>query len=322
MSEQMTTKTLSVFAPISIGNVSVGFDSLGLAVQPIDGSALGDTVHISNNDSNILKVSGSHVHCLPAEPEKNIVWDCLNAFNLALNKAGGTPVPVSLVLEKNIPVSSGLGSSACSVVAAYVALNEFYEKPFSEQQLLAMMAEQEGAISGSIHYDNIAPCYKGGLQLMTTRAEQPTIQIPVFEDCYWVMAYPDIEVSTRAARDILPTDYSRQTTIEFGQNLATFVAASYAGDKSLAMSVLIDILAEPHRQQLLPGYTENRQALMDIGALAVGISGSGPTIFCVTDDIHIAHQASAQLKAHYQNDNDSFVAICQVDTTGTRIINE
>jgi len=309
---------VSVFAPISIGNVSVGFDSLGLAVSPIDGTLVGDIVDIEAGQENQLILAGTHIDRLPSEPQDNIVWSCLSLFNEQLQKRGINVQPVHMTLRKNIPVSSGLGSSACSVVAALYALNEFYQQPFNETELLNLMAEQEGKISGSIHYDNIAPCYLGGLQLMTSDATQPCLTVPSFDDCYWVMAYPDIEVSTKMAREILPNQYDKSTCIEYGQNLAGFVAASFQNNKSLAFSLLKDVMAEPYRQSLLPNFSAVKEALIEQGCLAVGISGSGPTVFAVTDSLYKAKQTQKFLDNNYIINQQGFTHICQVDQQGAR----
>ncbi|MCP3674845.1 MAG: homoserine kinase, partial [Gammaproteobacteria bacterium] len=227
---------------------------------------------------------------------------------------------VHMTLEKNIPVSSGLGSSACSIVAAVAALNEFYEQPFDKQKLLLLMVELEAEISGSMHFDNVAPCYLGGLQLVIESADKITQNIPVFEDCYWVMAYPDVLVSTKAARDILPKTYDKQTAIKFGQNLASFIDASYRQDKVQAFAVLKDELAEPYRKHLLPNYKVAKQTLESYGCLAVGISGSGPTLFAVTDDLSIAEKSQNWLAENYLQTEQGFVHICKADLEGIRRI--
>jgi len=314
--------SVSVFAPISIGNVSVGFDILGLAVSPVDGAMIGDIVHIepvhSSQSENQLEVKGTHADRLPQEPKDNIVWKCLLAFNRELNKRGIAPETLLLTLEKNIPTSSGLGSSACSVVAAIAALDEFYNNPFDKQKLLALMVELEAEISGSKHYDNVAPCYLGGLQLIVDSPDKIAQEVPVFKDCFWVMAYPDVLVSTKAARDLLPESYDRQTTIRYGRNLATFIEASYRGDKQQAFSVFEDVIAEPYRKHLLPNYAMAKQKLKSDGCLAVGISGSGPTLFAVTDDRKIAEKACLWLEKNYLQTEEGFVTICQVDSLGAR----
>ena len=316
--------SVSVFAPISIGNVSVGFDILGLAVLPIDGALVGDIVHVKSMDDpkseNELLIKGTHADRLPAEKTDNIVWRCMLAFNRELTDSGRSFVPVHMTLEKNIPTSSGLGSSACSVVAALAALNDFYEQPFDELELLKLMVELEAEISGSKHYDNVAPSYLGGLQLILDNSEKIAQSIPVFEDCYWIMAYPDVLVSTKAARDILPKTYDRQTTIQFGQNLAGFIDASYRQDKQQAFALLKDVIAEPYRKHLLPNFELAKQTLESYGCLAVGISGSGPTLFAVTDDLEIAEKSRNWLAENYLQTEHGFVHICKVDTRGTRQI--
>ncbi|MBT8448077.1 MAG: homoserine kinase [Gammaproteobacteria bacterium] len=326
------TNSVKVFAPISIGNLSVGFDSLGMAVKTIDGPLLGDFVTIQAATTTSLEMTGCYVDRLPTAIEQNIVWHCLQNFHAQLAKIGQSTQQLHITLQKDIPVSSGLGSSACSVVAALLALNEFYNQPFNENELLAMMAEEEGKISGSIHYDNIAPCYLGGIQLMTPRHSKPCVSLPALDGVYWVMAYPDILVSTRAAREILPSEFSRQVTIEFAQNLASFVSAAIRHDTPMALAHLTDVLVEPYRQDLLPNYAKHKSALKELGCQAVGISGSGPTIFATATDIGVAKQAKAYLSEHYITNNNltennsantgSFVHICCTDSDGARKISD
>ena len=148
---------VSVFAPASIGNVSVGFDVLGLAVKPIDGTLLGDIVSVEADSSDSLVVIGEFANKLPGAPTDNIVWHCLQLFNQQLLADNYDVVPVKLTLEKKMPVGSGLGSSACSVVAALEALNAYYLKnksiSFSKEKMLFLMGQMEVKISGSLHYD-------------------------------------------------------------------------------------------------------------------------------------------------------------------------
>ncbi len=317
-------KSVSVFAPASIGNVSVGFDVLGLAVKPIDGTLLGDVVTVQraveSAKEDSLVVVGAFADKLPSAKEDNIVWSCLQLFNQALIAQGQTIVSVKMTLDKKMPVGSGLGSSACSVVAALAGLNAFYAKvqdfSFDEKTLLKMTGQMEAQISGSLHYDNVAPCYLGGLQLMVPDTEVINRVLPGFNDCYYVMAYPGIEVSTKAARDVLPTSYSRSDVINYGQNLATFVDACHRQDKRQAFSVLTDVVAEPYRINLLPKYQQAHNYLMDKGALAVGISGSGPTLFCVCDNEQQAQSYALWLKENYLQTPLGFVHVCQVDEAG------
>jgi len=318
--------TVSVFAPASIGNVSVGFDVLGMAVKPVDGSLLGDVVTVSSAFENKLEVQGNFAKKLPGDVKDNIVWHCLNLYNQEREVAGLSCEPVKLVLEKKMPVGSGLGSSACSVVAALHALNEFYvsqgQEGFDKEKMLTLMGQMEAQISGSLHYDNVAPCYYGGLQLMVADPKIITRTLPFFDDCYVVMAYPGIAVSTKAAREALPDSYSRQDLIKASQNLATFVDACHRQEKSQAYEVILDHVAEPYREALIPGFSEAKQFLMENGALACGISGSGPTLFCMVDDLAKANDFAKWLNQHYlraneHGEHEGFVHVCQADEAGS-----
>jgi homoserine kinase len=313
--------SVSIFAPASIGNVSVGFDVLGLAVKPIDGTLLGDVVKVcATTDESSLTVVGQFANKLPAKKEENIVWSCLLLFNEALLAVNEEIVSVAITLDKRMPVGSGLGSSACSVVAALAAFNAFYTKyqnvSFDEKTMLKMTGQMEAQISGSLHYDNVAPCYLGGLQLMVPDSEIISRPLPIFDDCYYVMAYPGIEVSTKAAREVLPISYSRSDLIAYGQNLATFVDACHRQDKVQAFSVLTDVVAEPYRKNLLPKYQQAHDYLKAQGALNVGISGSGPTLFCVCDDEQHAQQFALWLQDNYLQTDAGFVHVCKADTDG------
>lgn len=140
---------VKVYAPASSANMSVGFDVLGAAVTPVDGALLGDVVTVEAAETFSLNNLGRFADKLPSEPRENIVYQCWERFCQELGKQ----IPVAMTLEKNMPIGSGLGSSACSVVAALMAMNEHCGKPLNDTRLLALMGELEGRISGSIHYD-------------------------------------------------------------------------------------------------------------------------------------------------------------------------
>ncbi|TCV99091.1 homoserine kinase [Biostraticola tofi] len=307
---------VKVYAPASIGNVSVGFDVLGAAVTPVDGTLLGDCVSVEAAATFSLANEGRFVDKLPAEERENIVFQCWERFCQTIGKT----IPVAMRLEKNMPIGSGLGSSACSVVAALVAMNTFCEHPLSENQMLALMGEMEGRISGGVHYDNVAPCFLGGMQLILEQQDIISQQVPGFADWLWVMAYPGIKVSTAEARAILPAQYRRQDCISHGRYLAGFIHACHSQQPALAAALMQDVIAEPYRTRLLPGFAQARQAVADIGALACGISGSGPTLFAVCDQEDTARRTADWLSQHYLQNDEGFVHICRLDTTGARVM--
>ncbi len=309
---------VSAFAPASIGNVSVGFDILGAALKPIDGQILGDNVDVYAGDSEFdLSIEGWFASKLPADPKKNICYDAYVGFKALLEEKGIAVKPVKMVLKKNLPIGSGLGSSAASIVAAVEALNAFHDYPLSKDEALTLMGRLEGKISGSVHFDNVAPCYLGGIQLMVEEAGIITETVPSFADWYWVSCYPGITVSTAAARAILPKEYSRSTCITFGRQIASFIQASHTGNEKLAAAVLKDVLAEPYRKELIPGYDDAMAKGMELGALAGGISGSGPSIFIVMKDLAKAEELQEYLKRNFIQNDDGFCNICKIDTAGT-----
>jgi len=319
--------SVSVFAPASIGNLSVGFDILGLAVKPIDGTLLGDVVSVEKAESDSLIVVGEFANKLPGAPTDNIVWHSLLLFNQEMDKAGHSTDFVQMTLDKKMPVGSGLGSSACSVVAALEGLNAYYKHAhnleqayFNEKSMLFMMGQMEAQISGSLHYDNVAPCYMGNLQLMVPDEQVISRALPGFDSCFYVMAYPGIEVSTKAAREVLPEHYSRKDVITFGQNIATFVDACHRGDKQQAFSVVKDVIAEPYREHLLPKFKASRDYLIANGALAAGISGSGPTLFSVFESQSQAQKMADWLKENYLQTDLGFVHVCKVDEVGACVL--
>ena len=312
--------SLVVYAPASIGNVGVGFDVLGAAVSPINGELLGDRVKIESGQTAFsLTCVGHFARKLPTDVEENIVYHCWQSFSRELDKLGLTVLPVHLTLEKNMPIGSGLGSSACSVVAALVALNAFHDSPLNETQLLTLMGEMEAKISGSLHYDNVAPCYLGGLQLMLEKKGVISQALPHFSNWYWVMAYPGIKVPTAEARAILPDQYDRSTTIAHGRNLGGFIHACYSDQPILAAALMNDVIAEPYRMAILPKFEQARSLALSSGALACGISGSGPTLFAVTDNKLTAEKLKVQLTENYLQSEDGFVHVCRLDPQGTRI---
>jgi homoserine kinase len=285
-------------------------------LQPLDGSLLGDEVIVSDAEAFSLSVTGIFAHKLPGDPDDNIVTRCYHYFADAMAQQGKSINPVSMTLLKNLPIGSGLGSSASSIVAAFHGLNEHFDRPFDQDTLLTMMGELEGQISGSIHYDNVAPCYLGGMTLMTGETSPVTVSLPVVKTWYWVVCYSGISVSTSAARNILPKEVPMADALTFGRQLGIFVHALYNDDRAMAASVMKDVIAEPYRKSLLPMFDEARAYSTENGALAFGISGSGPTVFAVCDDYRQATSIAQWLSEHYVQNEDGFSHVCRIPAQG------
>ena len=319
------SRSLTVYAPASIGNLSVGFDALGLALAPLDGTLLGDLVQVtpfaagkSGRDWQ-LQVDGPFAADLPPDPEDNIVLACCRAYQKAAAGRGTDIQPLKVRLNKRLPVGSGLGSSASSIVAALEALNRWHDNLLSMPELFRMMAEMEGGISGEIHLDNVAPCLFGGLRLCPP-GSQSEYTLPWPGAWRAVVCWPGTELETRAARAVLPDKLPRKVAVRHGAQFAQFVHALHTGNLPLAAHSVVDHIAEPYRRRLLPGFDEARKALREQGALAVGISGSGPTVFALVDHHAVAAEAREWLAANYQKNERGFVHVCRADLGGARSV--
>ena len=312
------SKVFKAYAPASAANISVGFDLLGAALKPIDGAVLGDEITISESDTDgcSVKTVGRFAHKLPTDQKKNIVYDAYVMYKEELEKRNLKPLNVHMELSKNLPVCSGLGSSAASVVAAVVALDAIHGEVLGRDGCLELMGKLEGKISGSIHYDNVAPCYFGGLQLIVQENAVISTTLPDFDNWYWVSCFPGIKVSTNAARQILPEEYARSEVITYGRRLAAFVHACHTGDDMLAASCLVDVIAEPYRASLIPGFEDARAHGVQLGALATGISGSGSSIFSIYEDLDKAHEMKEYLERNFIANEDGFCHVCKVDRRG------
>ncbi|XBC38350.1 MAG: homoserine kinase [Buchnera aphidicola (Floraphis choui)] len=307
---------IKIYSPASIGNVGVGFDVLGAAIEPIDGSLLGDIVTIVPSNTFNLISKGIFSNQLPTNIQKNIVWKCWNYFCSFLNKN----IPITIILEKNMPIGSGLGSSACSVVASIIAMNTYLNYPIKKTELLLLMGNLEGSISGSIHYDNVAPCFLGGLQLIINKNNIICQKLPIFKNWLWTIAWPGVKITTADARTILPPKYSKDICIKHSRYLAGFIHSLYTEQPKLASQLMNDVIAEPYRIKLLPNFLKTKKEIKKLGAIGCGISGSGPTIFAISDNLKTAKNIKKWLNDNYLQTKQGFVHICKLDAIGTRQI--
>lgn len=194
-----------------------------------------------------------------------------------------------LYLGKDLPIGSGLGSSACTTVAVVKALEAYYQAGFSEDELIRLCGQIEGSSSGGVHYDNVAPALLGGQTLSSVEDNKfvSSTNLPCPFDLAWVLFYPGVEVKTADARKALPEAYKKSDAIVQANRLALYVHACHTGNQELALSVLKDNFAEPYRLELvcakvhgLRDFIAHAQAKHVVHA---GVSGSGPTIYFLVD---------------------------------------
>ncbi|HEY6483604.1 MAG TPA: homoserine kinase [Steroidobacteraceae bacterium] len=262
----------SAFAPASVGNVAIGFDILGFAVD-----ALGDRVSVARRREpgvEIVRIQGVAGE-LPRDPQRNTAGQALLAMQASLRLEFG----FSVEIDKGIPLGSGLGGSAASAVAAVVAANALLRTPCSRLELLQFAMRGEAVASGSVHVDNIAPSLFGGL-VLTVGIDHPRVkQIPVPPAVRAVILHPHMFLSTRQARAILRRTVDLSDFVWQTANLAGFISGCYTNDLDMIRASFEDVVIEPQRQALIPGFQEVRRAAMAAGALGCSISGAGPTMF-------------------------------------------
>ncbi|MEO6172775.1 MAG: homoserine kinase [Arenimonas sp.] len=265
----MSFISATAFAPASVGNIGVGFDILGHSIE-----GAGDTVTVrkTNTDAiRVLSISGTLTQ-LPLETEKNTAARALRAMreHLAL------PFGFDIEIVKGIALGSGMGGSAASATAAVVAANALLENPLPLEALYRYALEGEAAASGSYHGDNVGPQLLGGMVLAT---QDSITSIPVPENLYCALVHPHFVLETRKAREALAGNYALKEFIGQSEGLAQLLTGCFTSDFTLIQRGLNDVLIEPRRSPLIPGFANVKKAALDNGAIGSSISGAGPSVF-------------------------------------------
>jgi len=277
-------RRISVFAPATVANVASGFDVIGFALD-----TPGDTVvltRISEKVVRVVSITGDDGK-LPTDAAKNTAAVAATGF---LKKIG-FPFGVEIQLEKQMPLSSGLGSSAASSVAAVYGANLMAGSPLSARELLPFTMEAERIACGSAHADNVAPALLGGFVLIRSYSPLDVVQLPVPAGLAAAVVHPHTELRTEDARRVLKKEIRLADAIRQWGNLAALVAALFNGDMQLLGRSLQDVVAEPARSLLIPGFDSVKAAALNAGALGCSISGSGPSVFALCDAKETAAKA-------------------------------
>lgn len=284
---------VTAFAPASIGNVAVGFDVLGLALEGAGDRVLarrveGDSVtvvEVRGLDGGIHPYLSTNAQENTASIAAQALWD--------VHGDGGS---VELKVQKGVPLQSGMGSSAASAVAAVVAVNGLLETPLPIESLLEYAIEGEKYASGGLHADNVAPSLLGGLVLCPQILLPDVVKLPVPEGVSAALIHPDLQVNTAQARRALAKSCTTRQWVDQQGLLAGFVAACALGDIGLMGKTLRDVIIEPQRKAAVPCFDVVKAAAEKGGALGCSLSGSGPSMFslCKTGDAHNVAMAMEQ----------------------------
>lgn len=307
-----TLMEATAYAPASIGNVAVGYDTLGCIAD-----VAGDRVTVRRIDEPVVRVGeiDGMVTDLPDDPALNTA----TAGLLKMREELDLPFGLEVDLDKGIPLGSGMGGSAASAVGAAAAANAVLDEPMSVDRVFRYALAGEAVASGAIHPDNVAPCLYGGVVLTREIDPPDVISLPVPNGVRCVLVHPEHTVATREARAKLPkslpyADITRQTA-----HIGAFVAGCYRGDVELLGRALRDFIVEPYRADLVPGFEFVQSAAMEAGALGCSLAGAGPSCFAWVRESDADAVRSAMVDAFASAGCKATGWVTRLDGTGARV---
>lgn len=303
---------MKIFCPATVANVGPGFDILGFALD-----APGDVIRLERTEADRHIIENETEAGIPLEPDKNVATVALDALLNSLNSTD----KFRLSFLKKIPPGSGIGSSAASSAAAVYGANILLGNPFTELELIPFAMKGEKAASGTAHADNVAPALLGGFVLVRSYDPLDIVKIPGPEKLYCSVVHPDISISTEDSRRILKTSVPLKTAVTQCGNVAGLVTGLITGDFRLIRDSMHDVIAEPIRSFLIPEYDNVKKAAMKAGTLGCSISGSGPSVFALSENKEIASRAGhAMSKVFTGIGIRSNVFVSQVNKKGIQVL--
>ena len=318
-----SNRSIRVFAPATVANVACGFDIMGFAIEEPGDEAV---VQLTDRPGQVVidRITGDNGK-LPLDPDKNTVSVVVKQLLAHVHSRYG----MTITLHKHMPLGSGLGSSAASAVAGLVAANELLKQHEADKaivrqsELLPFAMEGERLACGSAHADNVAPALLGGFVLVRSYDPLDVISVPTPEALQVTVIHPQVEVQTRDARSILRKQISlKDATVQWG-NTAGLIAGLWQCDLDLIGRSMQDVIIEPIRSLLIPGFDSVKANAMAAGALGCGISGSGPSIFALSRNREIAEEVGRKMQnAFGALDIDSEVYVSPVNRQGPRIVDD
>lgn len=305
---------IKAFAPATVANVACGFDIFGFALdQP------GDTVEIWKREQSgivIAEITGDEGR-LPREADRNAVTVVMLKF---LEHIGSTQ-GIEVKLHKNMPLGSGMGSSAASSVVGIFAINELLGSPLSRKELLPFAMEGERIACGTAHADNVGPSLLGGFVVIRSYNPLDVFKVNIPSELYCTLVHPDVEVNTKDARYILRNEVSLKNTISQMGNVAGLMAGLMQADYDLISRSMVDVIIEPVRAILIPEFEQVKQAAIDNGALGCSISGAGPSMFTLSRGQETAQKVGEAMQQAFGNAGISTKCfVSQINQEGPKVL--
>lgn len=297
-------------APATVANVSCGFDIFGFAVEsPCDEV----TLTVRDQPGVVITNIAGDEGRLPVEADRNTAGVAVMEYLKAIN----SDVGIGIELTKNLPLGSGMGSSAASSVAALVAINHLMGEPVHRDALLPFAMEAERVACGSAHADNVAPSLLGGFVLIRGYQPLDVVRIPTPDELYCTLVHPQLELNTEDSRNVLKASIPLRDAVRQWGNIAGLVTGLMKPDYDLIGRSLHDYIAEPLRAVLIPGFDRIKRMAVEAGALGAGISGSGPTIFALSVSADVAAKVGAVIREEFEGFQvDSEVYVSKINRQG------
>ena len=303
---------LKIFAPATVANVSCGFDSLGFAVD-----AVGDEMTFTKTAEKGVKIT----NITGANLTYNIDENAASAVVKKILNEANADFGIELTIHKGFAPGSGLGSSAASAAGGAFGANQLLGTIYSDLELTKFAMFGEEVACGSAIADNVSAAIYGGFVLVRSYNPLEIIKLPVPSELRVVAIHPQIEVKTKDARAVLPTEIPLKDAVTQWANVGGLISGLYSDNYNLISNSLVDIIVEPARKGLIPFFDDVKNAATKAGALGAGISGSGPTIFALCKGDEIAEKVYKSIKESYQNKGIDFeMFISKVNLKGIRII--
>ncbi len=302
---------ITVHSPATVSNVVCGFDCLGFALaEPFD------VMTLRRIDQREVRIVHHDSYALPTEAARNVAGVAL----LAMMDAAGLEHGFEVEITKQIKPGSGIGSSSASSCGAVVAASHLLDDRFSPAELVGFAMEGEKLASGAAHADNAAPCIYGGFTLV--RSVDPLDIVPLdYPPMFATVIHPQIEIKTSEARAILPSVVPLSDAVINWSNLGALIAALAQSDYDLIARSMDDKIIEPVRKALIPKFDEVKSASLEAGALGGGISGSGPSIFMLSETIDAAERVrSAMHNVYIRADIGFNIYVSKIHPQGVRVV--
>jgi len=303
---------IKIFSPATVANVSCGFDVLGFCLDSV-----GDDMVIRKTEKKGIYITKIEGFDLPYEADLNVA----GVSALAMYEAIDVDFGFEIEIYKNIKPGSGIGSSAASAVGSVFGMNELLGRPFNKTQLTGFAIKGEALASKCEHADNLAPALFGGFTLVKSISPLQILEIPSSDDLYATIIHPQIEIKTSESRAILPKKIALSDAITQWANFGSLIHALHTSDYDLIKESLHDVVVEPHRSKLIPHFNAVKKAAITAGALGCGISGSGPSIFTLSNSLETSNNVKDAIKNVYSKTGIAFeIHVSKINTEGVKII--